>query len=102
MLCNSTCPHIFNRNDLKLGLLLCLVGGTVNTNENTIIRGNSHLLLVGEPGTGKSSILKYASEISTRSVYANGIGCTSAGLTVSYIREGNEWIIEPGAFVLAD
>ena len=60
------------------------------------------MLLIGEPGTGKSSILKSISDICAKSIYTNGIGCTQAGLTVSYVKEGSEWIIEAGALVMAD
>jgi DNA replicative helicase MCM subunit Mcm2 (Cdc46/Mcm family) len=41
---------MYERYDLKLALLLCLIGGSSNNFNNTQIRGNSHMLIIGEPG----------------------------------------------------
>lgn len=60
------------------------------------------MLLVGEPGTGKSVLLKEVVKLADRSFFTNGIGTTSAGLSVSYFKEGGDWMIEAGALVLAD
>ncbi|KRX00910.1 P-loop containing nucleoside triphosphate hydrolase [Pseudocohnilembus persalinus] len=101
-LIRSICPHIYQKFDLKLSIILCIIGGVSGTQNNTRIRGQCHLLIVGEPGTGKSQLLKYAGKLSQRSVFTNGIGSTSAGLTVSHTKDGGEWILEAGALVLAD
>ena len=78
---------------IKLGLILALLGGVSLENESSKIRGQSHVLLVGEPGTGKSVLLKETAKLADRSFFTNGIGTTSAGLSVSYFKDGGDWTI---------
>ncbi len=68
-----------------------------------VIRSNSHMLIVGDPGMGKSQMLLSANAVSARSVYVGGNTASSTGLTVAMTREaGGDMGIEAGALVLAE
>ena len=81
-----------------------LFGGAVKELEDgTRLRGDIHILIVGDPGIGKSQILKYVSKLAPRSVYTSGKGTSGAGLTAAAVRdELGGWSLEAGALVLGD
>ncbi|MEM1576210.1 MAG: minichromosome maintenance protein MCM [Archaeoglobaceae archaeon] len=98
-------PSIYGHEDIKLAIALQLFGGIPKKlPDGTEIRGDVHILLVGDPGVAKSQLLKYVHRIAPRSVYTTGKGTTSAGLTATAVRDevDGRWTLEAGALVLAD
>jgi DNA helicase MCM9 len=51
VLLESFCPQIHGMYLVKLAVMLILIGGVAKEDNGTSIRGDSHLLLVGDPGT---------------------------------------------------
>ncbi len=101
----SIAPSIYGHEDIKLAIALQLFGGVPKKLPDGIeIRGDIHVLLVGDPGVAKSQILKYVHRIAPRSVYTTGKGTTTAGLTATATRDefDGRWTLEAGALVLAD
>ncbi|XP_014225691.1 DNA helicase MCM9-like [Trichogramma pretiosum] len=99
----SICPQLYGMYTLKLALAVVLCGGVAKTNKSgTRVRGDSHLLLCGDPGTGKSQILRTAGKLASRSIMTTGVGTTAAGLTAAAIKDADGWHLEAGALVLAN
>jgi replicative DNA helicase Mcm len=102
-LIGSVAPVILGHLPEKESILLLLAGGSVTVlPDGTKLRGDLNVLFVGDPGTGKSEMLKFASQVAPRGIYASGRGTTSAGLSAAVIRERNVFMLEAGVVVLAD
>ncbi len=101
----SIAPFIYGNWDIKEAIALQLFGGVPKILEDgTRIRGDIHVLLVGDPGIGKSMLLQYAARIAPRAVYTSGKGTTAAGITAAVLRDKQtgEYYLEAGALVIAD
>jgi replicative DNA helicase Mcm len=102
-LVNSIAPVILGHQPEKEAILLLLAGGSATVlPDGTKLRGDINALFVGDPGTGKSEMLKFASQVAPRGLYASGRGTTAAGLSAAVIREKNVLMLEAGVVVLAD
>jgi len=104
----SIAPTIYGMRKEKEAMLLQLFGGVPKKMpDGTRIRGDIHILLVGDPGLAKSQLINYIAKLAPRSVVASGKGSSSAGLTVSAVKDSEfggagKWTLEAGALVLAD
>ncbi len=103
----SMAPSIQGMRVEKEAISLQLFGGVAKVQPDGVkIRGDIHVLLVGDPGTAKSQLLRYVAEkIAPRGIYTSGKGTTAAGLTAAAVKDdfgGGRWTLEAGAMVLAD
>jgi len=102
----SIAPSIYGHEHVKMAVALSLFGGCAKQGGNNThrVRGDINVLLLGDPGTAKSQVLKYAEKTAPRSVYTTGKGASAVGLTAGVHRDPltKEWTLEGGALVLAD
>ena len=104
---NSVCPPIFGHEDIKEAIALQLFGGIPKVyDDGSAVRGDIHVILIGDPGIAKSKFLKYVTKLSPRSIYVSASsGTTAAGLTATAVKDEfgeGRWTLEAGALVLAD
>lgn len=104
-ICASIAPYIHGFEDVKKAVATLLFSGSVKIySDGTKRRGDINVLLLGDPGTAKSQILKFVELVAPIGVYTSGKGSSAAGLTASVIRDvsSRSFAIEGGAMVLAD
>ena len=103
-LISSIAPSIHGYETQKEAILLLTAGSPRRSlPDGTAIRGDINILMVGDPGTAKSELLKYVARIAPRGLYTSGRGSTAAGLTAAVVREKTGMMmLEAGAVVLAD
>uniref|UniRef100_A0A8C2ZZA1 DNA replication licensing factor MCM5 n=1 Tax=Cyclopterus lumpus TaxID=8103 RepID=A0A8C2ZZA1_CYCLU len=104
-LARSVAPSIYGSDDLKRAIACLLFGGSRKRLPDGLTRrGDINLLMLGDPGTAKSQLLKFVERCSPIGVYTSGKGSSAAGLTASVLRDPHTrgFIMEGGAMVLAD
>nr|XP_033785334.1 DNA replication licensing factor MCM5 isoform X2 [Geotrypetes seraphini] len=104
-LAKSIAPSIYGSSDIKKAITCLLFGGSRKKLPDGLTRrGDINLLLLGDPGTAKSQLLKFVETCSPIGVYTSGKGSSAAGLTASVMRDpvSRNFIMEGGAMVLAD
>ncbi|NJE42742.1 minichromosome maintenance protein MCM [Thermococcus sp. GR6] len=102
---DSIAPAIWGHKTVKKGIALALFGGVQRVlPDGTKLRGESHVLLVGDPGVAKSQILRYVANLAPRAIYTSGKSSSAAGLTAAAVRDEftGSWVLEAGVLVLAD
>lgn len=102
---NSIAPAIYGYDMVKESLAHQLFGGIRKVRpDGTTVRGDIHILLIGDPGTAKTQLLRSIGQIAPKSRYVTGRGTTTAGLCASVVRDEflRGWALEAGALVLAN
>ncbi|MHC1593505.1 MAG: minichromosome maintenance protein MCM [Methermicoccaceae archaeon] len=106
MIKKSIAPSIYGYEDIKEAIALQLFSGVPKfLPDGTQIRGDIHILLVGDPGIAKSQLLRYVVRLAPRGIYTSGKSTTSAGLTATAVKDefgDGRWTLEAGALVMAD
>lgn len=101
----SIAPSIYGNLDIKKAIACLLMGGSKKILPDGMkLRGDINVLLLGDPGTAKSQLLKFVEKVSPIAIYTSGKGSSAAGLTASVQRDTQtrEFYLEGGAMVLAD
>uniref|UniRef100_A0A6B0VF75 DNA replication licensing factor MCM5 n=1 Tax=Ixodes ricinus TaxID=34613 RepID=A0A6B0VF75_IXORI len=101
----SIAPSIYGFADIKKAIACLLFSGSAKRLPDGLRRrGDINLLLLGDPGTAKSQMLKFVERVAPIAVYTSGKGSSAAGLTASVMRDPStrNFVMEGGAMVLAD
>ena len=99
----SIAPRIKGHDDVKKGLACQLFCGTERT---TGERDTIHVILLGDPATAKTEMMRAVCKLTPRGIFTTSKGSTQVGLTAAAVQEREfgegRWVLKAGSIVLAD
>ena len=93
-------PGIIGQKAVKKAIVLQAAGADETNKGGRRVRGNIHILLVGDPGTGKSQLLMACKQISPKALYVSD--ASAAGMTAAVDEVAGKRVMIAGVMVLAD
>ena len=101
---NSIFYDVYGFDEECEAIILSMFGGVGQDRDGVDVRGEFHILLVGDPGSSKSAILKIAQKFAPKAQYVAGKSISGAGLTAAAVKDDllGGWTCEAGAMVLCN